>query len=141
MQHLAWFLDLKKVKTAVKRGEITLLSADHGLDGKKEFPKGKYTKQDKPRRCAMQILESKKKKSVCAHCGYTADGRFEANICPKCGLTYWKCTKCNYLITAAEPPGACPACAENCAFINVTCYTPDCGGPGNVDRRLLHDMK
>ncbi|MGD8261919.1 MAG: hypothetical protein PVG70_15020 [Desulfobacterales bacterium] len=89
----------------------------------------------------MQIIESKKKKSVCTHCGYTADGRFEANICPKCGLAYWECTKCGFLITAAEPPGACPACAENCAFINVNCYTPDCGGPGNVDRRLLHGMK
>ena len=50
----------------------------------------------------MQIIESKKKKSVCAHCGYTADGRFERNICPNCGLTYWKCAKCDFLITASE---------------------------------------
>ena len=89
----------------------------------------------------MQIIESKKKKSVCAHCGYTADGRFKGNICPNCGLTYWKCTKCGFLITTAEPPGYCPVCAERCAFINVTCYTPDCGGPGKFDPRLLHGMK
>jgi len=89
----------------------------------------------------MQIIESKKKKSVCAHCGYTADGRFEGDICPNCRLAYWECSKCGFLITAAEPPGACPSCTENCAFINVTCYTPDCGGPGNVDPRLLHGMK
>ena len=89
----------------------------------------------------MQIIESKKKKSVCAHCGYSADRRFEANICPNCGLTYWKCAKCGFLITAAEPPNACPECAENCAFINVNCYTPDCGGPGHVDPRLLQGMR
>ena len=89
----------------------------------------------------MQIIVSKKKKSVCDHCGYTADGRFEGNICPNCGLTYWKCAKCGFLVTALTPPGACPVCAENCAFVNVTCYTPDCGGPDNIDPRLLGAMK
>ena len=86
----------------------------------------------------MQIIESKKKKSVCDHCGYTADGRFEGDICPNCGLAYWKCAKCGFLVTALTPPGACPVCAENCAFVNVTCYTPDCGGPGNFDPRFFH---
>jgi hypothetical protein len=23
-----------------------------------------------------------------------------------------------------------------CEFKNVTCYTPECGGPGNIDPRL-----
>jgi rubredoxin len=82
-------------------------------------------------------MENIKKKRVCAHCGYTADGRFEGDICPKCGLTYWKCKKCGFLITAVKPPEACPECGERCDFINVTCYLPDCGGPGNIDPRLL----
>ena len=77
-----------------------------------------------------------KKKWVCALCGYTADGRFEGDICPQCGLTYWKCAKCGFLITAAVPPDVCPECGEKCDFINVTCYIPECGGPGNIDPRL-----
>ncbi|MFH0844854.1 MAG: hypothetical protein V1930_05205, partial [Pseudomonadota bacterium] len=56
--------------------------------------------------------------------------------CPACGLTYWKCAKCGFLMTAASPPDACPECKEKCDFLNVTCYTPDCGGPGNIDPRL-----
>ena len=137
MQHLAWFLEIKRARDAEKMCEVVPLSADHALNREKEFPQEKFTNQDNLERCAMQIIENKKKKSVCDHCGYTADGRFTGNICPNCGLTYWKCAKCGFLITAAEPPGACPSCAENCAFINVTCYTPDCGGPGKVDPRLL----
>ena len=39
---------------------------------------------------------------VCAHCGYTADGRFTGDICPQCGLTFWKCSRCGYTITAAK---------------------------------------
>jgi len=57
-------------------------------------------------------------------------------ICPECGLTYWKCSKCGFLITAAMPPEKCPQCKEKCDFLDVTCYTPDCGGPGNIDPRL-----
>ena len=33
-------------------------------------------------------------------------------------------------------PDACPQCGEKCNFLNVTCYTPECGGPGHVDPRL-----
>ena len=84
----------------------------------------------------MKILENTKEKFECAHCGYTADGRFKGDICPKCGLAYWKCSGCGFLITAEEPPGVCPQCKEYCTFINVTCYTPDCGGPGHIDPRL-----
>jgi hypothetical protein len=43
MQHLAWLLDLKRAKDAGKMYEVTLLSVDHGSDGEKEFPKGKYS--------------------------------------------------------------------------------------------------
>ena len=89
----------------------------------------------------MKILESPEGKTKCANCGYTADGRFKGDICPRCGLAYWKCSRCGFLITAEEPPDVCPECEENCAFLNVTCYTPDCGGPGNVDPRLLGAKK
>ncbi len=75
-------------------------------------------------------------KWVCAHCGYTTDGKFKGDICPFCGLTYWKCEKCGFLITAAAPPGTCPNCGRECAFKNVTCYIPECGGPGNIDPRI-----
>jgi len=37
-------------------------------------------------------MEKDQDKFVCAHCGYTADGKFEGDICPSCGLTYWKCS-------------------------------------------------
>jgi rubrerythrin len=72
----------------------------------------------------------------CAHCGYTAGGKFEGDICPQCGLTYWKCSNCGYTISAARFPEVCPECGEKCEFKNVTCYTPECGGPGNIDPRL-----
>jgi rubredoxin len=49
-------------------------------------------------------MENKLKQYVCALCGYTADSKFEGDICPNCGLTYWKCEKCGFLITAAKPP-------------------------------------
>jgi rubrerythrin len=72
----------------------------------------------------------------CAHCGYTADGKFEGDICPKCGLTYWKCTECGFLLTASMPPDTCPSCKKRDSFKNVTCYVPECGGPQNIDPRL-----
>ena len=37
-------------------------------------------------------MDMKPKQWVCAHCGYTANGKFVGDICPQCGLTYWKCT-------------------------------------------------
>ncbi|MBW2000228.1 MAG: hypothetical protein JRJ29_20000, partial [Deltaproteobacteria bacterium] len=55
-------------------------------------------------------MASKTKAYVCAHCGYTADGRFAGDICPQCGLTYWKCSNCGYTITAGRPPDVCPEC-------------------------------
>jgi len=81
-------------------------------------------------------MKNKREKHVCALCGYAADDEFVRGICPDCGLTYWKCEKCGSLITAVKPPNACPECGERCAFINVTCYIPGCGGPGHVDHRL-----
>jgi len=82
-------------------------------------------------------MDNKSEKYECAHCGYTSDGEFTGDICPKCGLTYWKCGKCGFLITASNPPDVCPSCKEKCDFRNVTCYTPECGGLGNVDPQLM----
>ena len=81
-------------------------------------------------------MQNKQEKWVCAHCGYTSDGKFKGDICPQCGLTYWKCGKCGFLFTASLPPDVCPECGEKNNFKNVTCYIPECGGPGHVDQHL-----
>ena len=81
-------------------------------------------------------MEQKDKEMICSLCGYTASGQFVGDICPGCSLTYWKCQKCGYTITAPGPPEVCPECNQNCDFRNITCYTPECGGPGNIDPRL-----
>ena len=86
-------------------------------------------------------MENKHEEWVCAHCGYTSSGKFVGDICPQCGLTYWKCTKCGFTITAAKPPDVCPGCNGKWGFLNVTCYTPECGGPGNIDLRLYKKEK
>jgi hypothetical protein len=44
MQHLVWFLDLKWAKDAEIMCEVTLLSADYGLNGKRT-PEGKIYQQ------------------------------------------------------------------------------------------------
>ena len=81
-------------------------------------------------------MEKNQEQMVCAHCGHTAQGAFPGDICPQCGLTYFKCGNCGFLVTASVPPERCPQCNEKCDFRNVTCYTPECGGPGNIDPRL-----
>jgi rubrerythrin len=49
---------------------------------------------------------------------------------------HWKCTKCGYTVAAATPPKTCPECHEACEFKDISCYLPECGGPGNIDPRL-----
>ncbi len=51
--------------------------------------------------------------------------------------SWWKCTMCGYTLQASIPPGACPSCNQTCVFTDVTCYTPECGGTGNLDPRLV----
>jgi len=58
------------------------------------------------------------------------------DILPNSNLPYWKCEKCGYTFTANIPPNVCPECNVKCDFRDVSCYTPDCGGPGNIDPRL-----
>jgi rubredoxin len=81
-------------------------------------------------------MAGKQDEYLCAHCCYTAAGKFKGDICPNCNQTYWKCSKCGFLITASVPPEKCSQCNEKCDFLNVTCYTPECGGPGHIDPRL-----
>lgn len=81
-------------------------------------------------------MQNKPEKWVCKFCGYSSSGKFVGDICPNCGLTYWKCNDCGYLITAQSPPDVCPGCGKKCEFKNVTCYIPECGGPGHIDPRL-----
>ncbi len=50
--------------------------------------------------------------------------------------SHWKCGKCSFTFTASSLPEQCPGCGEKCDFLNITCYTPECGGPGNIDHRL-----
>jgi rubrerythrin len=33
-------------------------------------------------------MQNKQDEWVCAHCGYTADGKFKGDICPACALAY-----------------------------------------------------
>ena len=78
-------------------------------------------------------MEQREREMQCAICGYTASGKFVGDICPDCGLTYWKWHNCGYTITAAGLPGVCPECYEKYDFLSITCYTPECGGPGHID--------
>jgi len=77
-----------------------------------------------------------KEDKKCLNCGTSISTAQDAELCPNCGQTYWKCGNCGFLLTAATPPNTCPGCHQTCEFKNVTCYTPDCGGPGNIDPQL-----
>ncbi len=84
----------------------------------------------------VRPMATQEDKKECDLCGYTASGKFTGDICPQCNLTYWRCSKCNFTISATKPPEECPSCHQKCEFRNITCYTPDCGGPGHIDPQL-----
>ena len=46
-------------------------------------------------------------------------------------MTTWKCNKCGNTVSADAPPELCPFCREKCEYVDVTCYIPECGGPGS----------
>jgi rubredoxin len=52
-------------------------------------------------------------------------------------MTQWQCSNCRYTFSADTPPERCPSCNEACTMIDVSCYTPECGGPGNIDPQLV----
>lgn len=81
-------------------------------------------------------FDNKNSSYECANCGNISKNKFKDDICPECGFTFWKCGNCGYIIKAEIPPNKCPSCKEKCDFHNVTCYTPECGGVGNIDPRL-----
>ncbi len=52
-------------------------------------------------------------------------------------MTHWMCTTCGYYFQGPAPLDKCPGCNLACAFNDVTCYRPDCGGESNVDPLLV----
>jgi rubrerythrin len=52
------------------------------------------------------------------------------------GQVHWQCSNCGFTLQAAQPPEICPMCRGQCEFKDVTCYLPECGGPGGIDPRL-----
>lgn len=56
-------------------------------------------------------------------------------------VTWWKCSSCGYTLQDATPPETCPGCRQTCSFTDVTCYTPECGGTGAIDPRLMDREK
>lgn len=52
-------------------------------------------------------------------------------------MTQWKCSNCGYVFGSDTIYEKCPSCQQKCTFSDVSCYTPDCGGPGHIDMRLL----
>jgi ABC-type ATPase with predicted acetyltransferase domain len=55
---------------------------------------------------------------------------------PQEDKTFWKCGNCGFTLEAPNPPKSCPECRQECEFKNITCYLPECGGPGSIDPRL-----
>ncbi len=48
-------------------------------------------------------------------------------------MAHWMCTTCGYYLQSSAPPSRCPSCEQICAFNDVTCYRPECGGQQNLD--------
>jgi len=53
---------------------------------------------------------------------------------------WWMCSDCQYVFKAGNIPESCPGCKNKCTFVDVSCYIPDCGGPDNVDMRLVANL-
>ena len=86
-------------------------------------------KQGKCEECGKDYQEIT---TICGHCGYSPHG---ATIMAAAD-PFWKCGGCGRTVQAAKPPETCPGCGEVCDFKNITCYSPECGGPGNIDGQL-----
>jgi len=52
-------------------------------------------------------------------------------------MNYWMCSERNYAFKAKALPDVYPNCHAKCAFLNVTCHIPECGGPDHYDPRLV----
>jgi len=63
---------------------------------------------------------------MCKNCGHGASRRFVDDICPRCGLTDWRCGICGYIITDTVSCKKCPECGgTKLNFTNITAYIPD----------------
>lgn len=63
-------------------------------------------------------------KWTCAHCGYSAHGKFEGDICPDCGLTYWTCGECGFTFMASKLQNVCSECGAKESFIKYHLLHP-----------------
>ena len=56
-------------------------------------------------------------------------------------MPVWKCNHCGNTTEANTPPETCPACKEKCEFLDVSCYIPECGGPGsgNINAQVFQE--
>ena len=56
-------------------------------------------------------------------------------------MVYFVCQYCGYLLNLGldenTPPHKCPVCDQTCAFVNITCYTPECGDERNPDPKIM----
>ena len=52
-------------------------------------------------------------------------------------MTKWQCVECGYFLEGEKPPEKCPGCKLPCAYTDVTCYRPECGGPINPDPMIM----
>ncbi len=52
-------------------------------------------------------------------------------------MAHWMCTRCGYYLQSSVPPNRCPSCEQICAFNDVTCYRPECGGEQNIDPMVV----
>lgn len=50
---------------------------------------------------------------------------------------WWMCSECEYVFQSETLSETCPSCKKKCTFVDVSCYIPECGGPGNLDMRLV----
>lgn len=56
-------------------------------------------------------------------------------------MAIFKCNKCGNTIDVVAPPEKCPACKQSCEFVDVSCYIPECGGPGsgNINPQVFQE--
>nr|MDO8117800.1 hypothetical protein [Candidatus Sigynarchaeota archaeon] len=53
-------------------------------------------------------------------------------------MTFFQCEHCLKIFEwDSVSVENCPNCSKKCSFKDVTNYTSECGGPGNIDSRLV----
>ncbi len=56
-------------------------------------------------------------------------------------MAIWKCNNCGNTVDVSSPPEICPSCNTKCEFVDVSCYIPECGGPGsgNINQEVFQE--